>query len=143
MITVHTFDSEMISSGSVSVDEMAPIPQRCTLLAPPRTKGTQVARFNGANWEVLPERPAAKAPVPFKVTRSQARRALLLRGLFDQVQPIIDAIPDPIERGMAQIMWDDALDFERHSPIVAMIGQALGLDEAALDDLFISAASLP
>lgn len=143
MIKIYTYDSEMILSGNVQIDEMAPIPPNCTLLAPPRFNGDQVARFNGTSWEILPERPLPALIVPGKVTRSQARRALLLRGLFDKVQPILDAIQDPLERGMAQIMWDDALDFERASPIVAMIGQALGLDDAALDDLFIFAASLP
>jgi len=62
--------------------------------------------------------------------------------LLDDVQPAIDAIPDPVQRRMAQIEWEDSLEFVRTRPLVIQIGAALGLDEAALDQLFITAASL-
>jgi hypothetical protein len=141
MPTLYLFDSEMISLGQMVVDAMAPIPPNSTLLASPRTSGDQVARFNGTSWEILTERPTQARIVPLKVTRAQARSALLLRGLFHRVQLIIDAVPDPLEQGLIQIAWDDALEFERYSPFVAMIGMALGLDDAGVDDLFIFAAS--
>jgi hypothetical protein len=141
MPTLYLFDSEKISLGQIVVDAMAPIPPNSTLLAAPRTSGDQVARFNGAAWEILTERPTPARIVPLKVTRAQARSALLLRGLFHRVQLIIDAVPDQLERGLVQIAWDDALEFERYSPFVAMIGMALGLDDAGVDDLFIFAAS--
>lgn len=143
MLTVYLLDSDMCLAGSTQLDEMMPIPARSTLLAPPRTKAPEVARWNSISWEVLPERPAPVLLIPFKVTRSQARSALLLRGLLDQVQPIIDSIEDLTERALAQIKWDDALEFERYSPLVVMIARALDLDDAALDELFIFAASLP
>ena len=143
MIAVYTFDAGFIYAGTFYLDPMGPMPGKSTLAAPPRTAGTEVARWLGHAWEVLPMRPEVQPAVPIKVTRSQARRALLLRGLFDQVQPAIDAIPDITERRLAQIEWVDAQDFERHNPLVVMIGQALGLDDAGLDDLFIFAASLP
>jgi hypothetical protein len=143
MITAYLFDDEMISAGTIQVDPMAPFPSRATIKAPPRLAGTQVARWLGSSWEVLPERPAPVVPVPLEVSRSQARRALLLRGLLERVQPTIEAIPDATERALAQIEWDDAQVFKRHHPLVAMIGQALDLDEAGLDDLFIFAATLP
>lgn len=143
MIAVYTFDSSFIYASTFYLDPMGPMPGQSTLVAPPRTSGTEVARWLGRTWEILSARPEPQPVVPPKVTRSQARRALLLRGLLDQVQPAIDAIPDTTERRLAQIEWDDALDFERHNPLVVMIGQALGLDEAGLDDLFIFAAALP
>lgn len=79
--------------------------------------------------------------IPASVTRRQARQALLLAGLLDQVQPAIDVIPDPVQRGLLQIEWDDAQDFERNSWAVLMIGAALGLDDDGLDQLFIQAAA--
>lgn len=86
--------------------------------------------------------PAAPSTVPRSVTRRQARQALLLAGLLDAVQPAIDAIPDMVQRGLAQIEWDDSQEFERNRPLVASIGMALGLNSAALDDLFITASRL-
>lgn len=80
--------------------------------------------------------------VPERVSRRQARQALLLAGLLGHVQPAIDAIPDPIQRAMAQIEWDDSQEFERRRPLVIAIGSAIGCDAAALDALFISAAGL-
>ena len=88
-----------------------------------------------------PEVPGQPA-VPASVTRRQARQALLLAGLLDQVQVAIDAIPDPVQRGMLQIEWDDGQTFDRDRPTVLTIGAALGLDDAGLDQLFIAAAAL-
>ena len=84
----------------------------------------------------------AANPVPASVTRRQARQALLLAGLLPSVQPAINAIPDPTERGMAQIEWDDSQAFERHRPLLISLGYALGLDDAGLDALFVQAAAL-
>ncbi len=81
-------------------------------------------------------------PVPQSVTRRQARQALLLHGLLFNVDPLIAAIPDATQRGLAQIEWEDSQDFERHRPLLVLIGTALGLDSAGLDALFIQAAAL-
>lgn len=86
--------------------------------------------------------PPAPPAIPQTVTRRQARQALLLRGKLALVQPAIDAILDATQRGMAQIEWDDSLEFMRARPLVIQIGAAIGLDSAALDDLFIFAATL-
>lgn len=81
-------------------------------------------------------------PVPQSVTRRQARQALLLHGLLENVDPLIAAIPDATQRGLAQIEWGDSQDFERNRPLLILIGTALGLDSAGLDALFIQAAAL-
>ena len=83
--------------------------------------------------------PPSAPQVPAKVTRRQVRQALLLAGLLDKVQPAIDAIPDPQQRQLAQIEWDDSQDFERHRPLLIQLGYALGLDDAGLDAIFIQA----
>lgn len=94
--------------------------------------------------EPLPVKEPAEQPaiVPQSVTRRQARQALLLAELLDDVEPAIAAIPDPVQRRMAQIEWEDSLEFVRTRPLVIQIGAALGLDEEALDALFIHAATL-
>lgn len=80
--------------------------------------------------------------VPARVTRRQARQALALAGLISQVQPAIDAIPDPQQRQLAQIEWDDSQDFERERPLLIDLGHAIGLDDAGIDELFIQAGAL-
>lgn len=108
-------------------------------------------RENWTNYQANPDRdglePAplaqpAAAIVPQSATRRQARQALLLRGKLALVQPAIDAIEDDTLRGMAQIEWDDSLEFLRDRPLVVQIGGAIGLDAAGLDELFIFASSL-
>lgn len=86
--------------------------------------------------------PPSAPQVPLKVTRRQARQALLFEGLFDLVQPAISAIPDPVQRQLAQIEWDDSQDFERHRPLLIQIGYAIGLNDSGLDALFIRAGGL-
>jgi hypothetical protein len=87
--------------------------------------------------------------VPQTVTRRQAKAALLLTlaadgvtPLLNQVQPAISAIPDATQRALMQIEWDESLDFDRNRPSLIQLGTAMGLDSAALDQLFIKAASL-
>lgn len=90
--------------------------------------------------EIVP--PAPVKFVPQVVTRRQARQALLIRELLDLVEPAIAAIEDPLQRGLAQIEWEDATEFERQRDLVIQIGMALGLDDDGLDELFIFAATL-
>lgn len=85
---------------------------------------------------------ARRSRVPAKVTRRQARQALLITGLLGNVQQQIDAISDPLQRGMAQIEWDDAQDFERDRPLLIHLGHAIGLDDVGIDNLFIQAGAL-
>jgi hypothetical protein len=82
------------------------------------------------------------ATVPQWVTRRQARQALLLAGKLAQVQPAIDAIAEPVQRGMVQIEWDDSLHFERNRPALLALATALGMSNTDLDALFVTAATL-
>lgn len=79
------------------------------------------------------------AQVPFSVSRFKARAALLNAGLLDQVETLMSAADTP---ALAKLAWTDATEFERASPTVATMGAALGLDDAALDALFIAAAKI-
>jgi hypothetical protein len=111
------------------------------------TPGALRANWTGHEWIELPYAvpdplPAPMEPVPLSVTKRQARQALLLAGLLDQVQPKIDAIPDATARAMAQIEWDDSQVYERDRPILISLAGALGLSSGDLDQLFRTAAAL-
>jgi len=98
----------------------------------------------GWTWDgtTLTAPPAPPIPIPAVVTRKQARKALAIAGLFDAVQPAIDAIADPLQRRLVQIDWDDAASYERTDSTLLALASGLGLDEAALDALFLQASTL-
>jgi hypothetical protein len=93
-------------------------------------------------------KPEPVVVVPQEVTRRQALQALLLTQdelgatLLSKVQPAIDAIPDATQRGLMQIEFDDSQTFARTRPSLINIGTAIGLDSAAIDALFVTAAAL-
>lgn len=102
------------------------------------------AAIAGAYGPIDPyvEPPPPPPYVPQIVTRRQARQALLLADKLHLVQPAIDAIADPLQRGMVQIEWDDSQTFERQRPTLIALATALGMDDAELDALFTAAANL-
>lgn len=81
-------------------------------------------------------------PVPQSVTRRQAKQALMLAGLLDNIQPAIDAIANPVQRQFVQIEWDDSQAFERNRPALIALATALGMTSEQLDALFITASGL-
>ena len=91
--------------------------------------------------ETLTPPPHGPAPVPAAVTMRQARLALLGAGLLTSVDTAIDSLPSP-QKEAARIEWEYATEVQRSSGLVPMMGVALGLDDAALDALFIGAAAL-
>lgn len=86
--------------------------------------------------------PQNSASVPQKVSARQAHQALILAGLYDNVQAAIDAIPDGTQRAMTRAEWDKSNEFERSRPLLIQLAEAIGLDSEALDNLFITAAQL-
>ena len=91
--------------------------------------------------EPEPPEPEPQEPepdtVPQIVSRFQARAALHLAGLLDQVEALI-ADADPI----AQIAWQDAVEFRRDSPTINGLAAQIGMTQEQLDDLFRAAAGI-
>ena len=79
--------------------------------------------------------------VPASVTMRQARLALLGAGLLASVDAAIDSLPSP-QKEAARIEWEYGSEVQRSSGLVPMMRAALGLDDAALDALFIEAEGL-
>lgn len=71
------------------------------------------------------------------VTPRQARLALLGAGLLDQVEAAVTAAG-----GATQITWEYATQILRDDPLILQIGASLGLTQAQIDALFITAAGL-
>jgi len=97
----------------------------------------------GGSWDgsAFHPPPPPAVVVPASVTMRQARLALLGAGKLAEVDAAIDMLPSP-QKDAARIEWEYAAVVERTSPLIATLGPALGLSEAALDALFVQAATL-
>lgn len=117
-----------------------PVPQGA--IEVPSAPADARQKWNGTSFDPVP------VIVPEAVTRRQAKQALLMTkdaqgvSLLSKVQPAIDAITDATQRALMQIEWDESLNFERARPTLIQMAAAIGLDSAALDQLFITAATL-
>lgn len=83
--------------------------------------------------------PPPVVSVPQSVTRFQAQAALYLAGLLDDVEALMS---DPSTPALAKIAWANALEFKRTSPTIAAMSAVLGMTDAQIDQLFITAATL-
>ena len=81
--------------------------------------------------------PAPPTPIPQSVTMRQARLALLGAGLLSTVQTAI-AGAGPA----AAIEWDYATEVQRSAGLVPAMATALGLTDAQIDALFVTASTL-
>lgn len=89
-----------------------------------------------------PEVPVVPTPiVPQVVTMRQARLALLQAGLLDDVESVMNSLPEP-DRSAAHIEWNYSSEVHRNKPFVKLLGQALDLDDDAIDQLFITAEAI-
>jgi len=66
-----------------------------------------------------------------KVTRFQAKVALLHYELLDTIEAFIAQSTDP----MVKLAWQEA-GFERLSPFISQVQESLGLSDEQLDDMF-------
>lgn len=82
---------------------------------------------------------AARDAVPASVSRFQARAALAMAGYFDGIEARMSAPETPV---VMRLAWQDATTFDRDSATVAALAGVLGLDSAALDALFVTAAGI-
>jgi len=85
---------------------------------------------------------ASQVPVvPASVTLRQAKLALALANKLADVQPIIDAMPEP-QKTFAQIEWNSASSVERNNQLVHIVALNNNWTEEEVDQLFITAATL-
>ena len=92
------------------------------------------------NSQIVPK--TITIPVPQSVTRRQALQELLISGKLALVQPAIDAIADPLQRGLAQIEFNESQVFERNRPLLVTLCHGIGMTDSQIDELFIAASKL-
>jgi len=92
---------------------------------------TEVARLTA----LIPP-PVDPNAVPTTITRTQARLVLHRAGLLDKVLEVIAA------GGVEAQIWYEANEWNRASPILAGMAQALGFTEEQVDNLFRAAGAI-
>lgn len=93
------------------------------------------------DYEASVIRSEQPAPDVAQVTMRQARLALLDAGKLDLVTGAISQLPEP-QRTKARIEWEFAQDVRKDWPLIQVLAPAIGLDAAALTELFNRAATL-
>ena len=87
---------------------------------------------------VGPVEPPVAGP-PTRVTKFQAKAALIDAGLYDEVEAYM-ALPTTPQ--LTKLAWTEALHFERASPTVAGLAALLNLNSTQLDTLFLNASQI-
>lgn len=81
----------------------------------------------------------APIKVPETISRFRAKAILYNSGLLQQIE---DLMSNPATPMLAKIAWTDAVEFERNSPTILAMTQALGWSAEFVDTLFIEALSI-
>ena len=90
----------------------------------------QIGNVPGTFENILPDL------VPEKVTRFQARAALHIAGLLSLVENYMQLETTTM---MEKLAWNDALEFNRNSPLINALCDKFGLTSEQVDNLFIQA----
>ncbi|MCK7581108.1 MAG: hypothetical protein MZV65_39430 [Chromatiales bacterium] len=80
-----------------------------------------------------------RVSVPQVVSRFQGRAAMHLAGVLSEVEAPITTPETP---ALTKMAWADAQEFQRDSPSIAAIAEALEWSEAFVDELFITAGGI-
>lgn len=90
---------------------------------------------------LTPEELAIRNPVPAEVSNVQGHAVLIMYGLQDAAQAAITALPEGIDKTLAQLAFDRA-SFVRSSPLINQLSASLGLSDEQLDTMFRTASTI-
>lgn len=77
-----------------------------------------------------------------QITQEEALAAVSTGAIPEVIRHYIDSISDPNEQFAARMLLSGATQFERHHPLVARFGYALGWSDEQIDELWRTAAAL-
>lgn len=108
------------------------------LIAERDSLAAQVAELTAevARLAVLIPPPVDPNAVPATITRTQARLVLHRAGLLENVLKVIEA------GGVEAQIWYEAAEWNRSSPVLAGMAQALGFTDEQVDNLFRAAGAI-
>lgn len=86
----------------------------------------------------IPEPEPEPPTVPAVVSRAKGKIVLIRAGLWQSVLDYVAAIPDPVQKAIAEVALHDTQEWSRNSPLMAAISSALGVTEEQMDQLFVA-----
>lgn len=134
----YVYDDTYTLVEEMDVTPYSSFPQNSTTVTPPVLAEGEFAVFSGSSWSVTTSKPEK---VPREITMRQARLELMSQNLLPSVESALSALPEP-DKTAATIEWEYSQTVRRDRSFVATIGQALGLSESQIDDLFIAGNKL-
>jgi hypothetical protein len=133
------FYDTIIHGDNIPADAVEITVEQHAALLEGQSQGKVIAAdANGLPTLQDPPPPTPPGP-PQVVSRFQARAALHLAGLLDDVNAMM---ADPATPMLARLAWQDAQEFRRQSPTVLAMAAELNLTDAQIDQLFITAAAI-
>ena len=109
------------------------------------------ADIDGRRWvqetyarDLSEDEKAQRIPRPPNVcSPRQLRLSLIQSGIsISTLEAQLNSIPDPVQREIALVEWEYALEIQREHPLVSNLAAALSLSEKQVDDIFILANTL-
>lgn len=88
--------------------------------------------YDGTEWVAPPPY------IPQQITPYQGKAQLLTEGMLSDVEAIVSTSTDPY----LKLAWNNAIMWERQSPMIASVAAAMGMTDAEVDDLFVAAAQI-
>lgn len=138
-MTAYAYDAQRWYAGEVAADTPGSTPIAPLIGSVSSLPGEPRARWCRYEWRVEPYTPQ---PVPDVVERWAAHYVLTAEGHMPAVRAAIDAIPDPVQRELARIEFDQRPTIRRLSPLTQQLQQLAGITEQQRDAMFIAAAQL-
>lgn len=128
----YLYDDEFFFTRYIRVRPIDPYPVRSTTVKPPRLKDEQVAKWNGAEWTKLPERPAKQPKVNSVLSAEDFHIRLHKAGFLDAAEAHFTA------NRVREIKWIRRAEFKRDSAFVRRMQETLDLTDVQIDNLFIA-----
>lgn len=134
------YDSE-IHGNSIPADAVEITKEEHAELLNGQSNGFEiVADENGR--PILAPRASGAAKAPQQVSRAQGKAALIKSGLWQGVLDYVASIEDATEKALAEVALNDTTHWQRTSPFLNDAAEALGLTQAQLDELFVTASEI-
>ncbi len=152
MMTTTTIDAHIIDARGVyletsEIDPMGPQPAGAVYEELPAELEGYTRIWTNGQWvhvddTEVPDMPRPTPIVPASVSRAQGKTALINAGLWPAVLAAVDAIEDATQRALAEVALHDTTTWERMSPTLNALAFGLGMNDAQLDALFVSASQV-
>jgi hypothetical protein len=102
----------------------------------------ELAKIGLERYTPPKQEPIPVDPLTQPISRVQFKAVLRIAGLYDAVAQAIEAIPDPIQRAVAQTKFEESNSYDRDDPLFTMLAPAIGVTDEQIDALWTQAQGI-